>query len=161
MTVLTKLHSDSHFEIRGKRERTSTHSFNSILIPSSSLDIFSWQESQSVTVRVSQKKLVLLEKMYLFRIKDDVIWFLEEHPFIVSTLFDAYFNIEEFFPLSKMMLEVVSDREVSDSHQLVIRIMTSLNAEGAFDKLTQLDEQWWLKANRKTDGMLGITLEFK
>lgn len=103
---------------------------------------------------------IMEEKLYLFKIYDDIKWFLELNPLIVPILFEAYVHIEDVFPFSQKLLEVVSDPEIAECYQLVLFISTKLPVDEAYDRLKSFDKKWWLSTKRKTNGLLNITLDF-
>ena len=101
-------------------------------IAESEIDYFTEFDQDTSTVGISEKMLPLLEYLYIFRIRDDIQWFMEENPFLVSILFEAYVNINSFFPLhSQKILNVVSDPEIPENVQLVISISAKVNADEA------------------------------
>jgi len=115
----------------------------------------------SSTVRVSQIDLKLIETLYTLRKMEDVIKFVERHPFIVSILFEGYDEIKKYFPNSRLFLEVVTDYEtIDDNQQLAIYISTDISPEQAFEKLCILDDVWWLDRLYLAKGKLFINLEF-
>jgi hypothetical protein len=127
-----------------------------------------WSESNASTVRVPSVQLHLIEQLYTLVQRDRVLRFLNEHAFLVPLLLEAYGQIEAHFPPSRLFLDVVTDPEVAgadagevDSEELILSIATQLDAKGALDKLTQLDNDWWLAALPRADGKLCINLEFR
>ena len=132
------------------------------IIAEPKIDDFTEFDQDTSTANISEKVLPLLEDIYIFRIRDDIQWFLEENSFLVSILFEAHVNINSFFPLhSQKILNVVSDPEIPENVQLVISISAKLNADEAFDRLKELDQYWWLNAKRQTKGLVNITVEFE
>ena len=130
------------------------------IIAESEMDDFREYNQDTLTVSISEKVLQLLEEIYIFRIRDDIRWFLEENPFLGPILFKAYVNINIFFPYSQTILNVVSDPEIPENIQLIISISAKLNADEAFDRLKELDRYWWLDARRQTEGLVNITVAF-
>ncbi len=123
--------------------------------------IRTWQEIGASTVRVSQAEIELLERLYTFRERAEVLWFLERYPFLVSLLLEAYGKIGNHFPYPQVFLEVVTDPEAFDDYQLVIFIATNFAPDEAVGKLEQFDEDWWLDALDRAQGKLCINVEFR
>ena len=131
------------------------------IIAESEIDDFREYNQDTSTVSISEKVLPLLEDIYIFRIRDDIQWFLEENSFLVSILFEAHVYVDIFFPYSQRILNVVSDPEIPENIQLIISISAKLNADEAFSRLKELDQYWWLNATRQTKGLVNITVEFE
>ena len=127
--------------------------------PSEAVQI--WQEMGTSTVRVSQTEIGLLERLYTFREREEVLWFLERYPFLVPLLLEAYYEIEKYFPHSQVFLEVVTDPEAIDDYQLIAFIATNFGPDEAVDRLEQFDEDWWLDALNRAQGKLCIDVEAK
>lgn len=103
----------------------------------------------------------LLELHYVFRQRDEVIRFLEDHAFLVSLLLEARGKINLYFPEYPMVfLEVIIDPEIPEDIQLVASIRTSLSPDEALDRLDSLDKGWWLEWMDKAQGELCIHVEF-
>ena len=100
-----------------------------------------------------------IEKLYLFRDANDVKSFLEENPFLISLLQEAYIHIREYFPHSDVVLEVVTDPEIMGEKDLVAFIVVEQTAEEASQALDRLDEEWWMEALDRAQDKLHITLE--
>jgi len=74
---------------------------------------------------------------------------------------EAYSKIADYFgPYPQISLEVVTDPEVADGHELVAFILTNLPPHEALNRLERFDEDWWLEASHKAEGNLCIHLEF-
>ena len=123
--------------------------------------IRTWQQVGASTVRVPQAVIQWLERLYTFRKREEVLWFLESYPFLVSLLLEAYDNIGSYFPYTQIFLEVVTDPEASDDYQLVIFIATNFAPDEALGRLERLDEDWWLDALDQAQGKLCINVEFR
>ena len=131
------------------------------IIAESEIEDFTEFDQETSTANISEKVIPHLEDIYIFRIRDDIQWFLQKNSFLVSILFEAHVYINYFFPLySQKILNVVSDPEIPENIQLIISISAKLNANEAFDCLKELDEYWWLNAKRQTKGLMNITVEF-
>jgi hypothetical protein len=101
-----------------------------------------------------------LEKLYIFRNANDVTSFLEENPFLIPLLQDAYTHIKEYFPDSDVFLKVAHDPEFIGQKQLVAFIAVKQTAEEASQALDRFDEGWGLEAWERAEDKLCITLEF-
>jgi hypothetical protein len=73
---------------------------------------------------------------------------------------EAHANIRQFFPSSPVTLEVVTDPEDTGSSQLVAFISTSDDPKKVFERLQQLDTQWWLNAMDRAQGKFHINVAF-
>jgi len=102
-----------------------------------------------------------LERLYVFRQPKEVSQFLIKYPFLISLVQEAYGSIRKHFPNSKLLLEVIADSEAIGEEQLVIFIETDLELDIASKNLDSFDDEWWLDALEKAQGMLCITLEFQ
>ena len=102
-----------------------------------------------------------LERQYVFKDRDQVFSFLENHPFLVTLLLEAYSKIETYFPeYPQVSLEVIIDPEVPDDIQLVASIRVNLSPEEALERLDSFDRQWWLQSMDRAKGELCIDVEF-
>ncbi|MBL7075352.1 TIGR04255 family protein [candidate division KSB1 bacterium] len=110
---------------------------------------------------VEKQVRTTLERLYTFREREEVLWFLERYPFLVSLLLDAYKEIGNYFPYSQVFLEVITDPEATEDSQLVIFIATNLAPDKADDRLERFDEDWWLDALDRAQGKLCIDMEFR
>ncbi|MBC8265123.1 MAG: hypothetical protein H8E47_13495 [Anaerolineales bacterium] len=122
--------------------------------------IRTWQEVGASTVRVPQAVIQWLERLYTFKERSEVLWFLDRYPFLASLLLEAYYEIEKHFPYSQVFLEVVTDPEEIDDYQLVASIATNFAPNEAVDRLEQFDEDWWLDALDRAQSKLCIDVEF-
>jgi len=120
-----------------------------------------WQQVGASTVRVPQAVIQWLERLYTFREREEVLWFLESYPFLASLLLEAYDNIGNYFPHTQVFLEVVSDPEATNDYQLVSSIATNLDPDEVIDTLEEFDEDWWLDALDRAQGKLCINVEFQ
>ncbi|HID61453.1 MAG TPA: hypothetical protein EYP49_01715 [Anaerolineae bacterium] len=120
-----------------------------------------WQEVGASTVRVQRAVLQLLERLYTFRRRVEVLGFLEKYPFLAPLLLEAYDRIRIYFPDSPLFLEVVTEPEANDDYQLVVSVAIVLDPDEALESLEQFDEDWWLDALDRAQGMLCIDVEFQ
>lgn len=102
-----------------------------------------------------------LERQYIFRHREEVIGFLERHPFLVPLLLEAYNKIDTYFPgYPQVFLEVITDPEEPDDIQLIASIKINLLPDEALEKLDAFDREWWLRSMDRARGELCIHVEF-
>lgn len=111
--------------------------------------------------RVHRAEIPLLERFYSFRERSDVLGFLERCPFLVPLLLEIHGKIGAYFPYSQVVLEVVTDPEAVGDSQLVVFIATDFDPDKADERFERFDEDWWLDALDRAQGMLCINLEFR
>ncbi|MHC1635778.1 MAG: hypothetical protein ACXQTS_04025 [Candidatus Methanospirareceae archaeon] len=107
---------------------------------------------------MSEMELGILERLYTFRRKSEVVNFLVNNPLLISFLQEAYEHIRDYFKESQVALEVITDPETGDQ-ELVIFICTNLPPDEVYKKLEQLDEEWWLDAPASAREKLCIEVE--
>lgn len=123
--------------------------------------IESKQTSGSSIVYDLEAKISYLRQLYTFRNQEEVLKFLQEHPFLVELLLEAYSHIKEHFGFrTPVFLEVVHDPEIINDSQLVAFIQTDLDPIRALEKLDRFDKDWWVEASRRGEGKLCIHLEY-
>jgi hypothetical protein len=102
-----------------------------------------------------------LRKLYEFRNGSAVERFLEEKPFLIQLLFDAYKKVREFFePSSRLILAIVADPEEQEEQELFLFIQTGLPPQAARTLLAVLNKEWWLDAMLRAKGEMNISLEY-
>lgn len=84
----------------------------------------------------------------LYTISDplETFQFIVEKQTITSLIIEAHDKITNLFPNKKLGLEVKTEPEIAESRSLWITIYTKLEVDEAFEKLTILDDTWWLEA---------------
>lgn len=102
----------------------------------------------------------LLEKIYTYSNKPDIVHYLDENSNLEYLLLEAHDKIKEVFPEERLSLRVASDPEIVGWRRLVIDIHTKLDADEAFDKLNILDNDWWLDTVATISNDLDINIEF-
>ncbi|MGH7596123.1 MAG: hypothetical protein ACREOI_07200 [bacterium] len=127
------------------------------------------------TVDVKDKVVVSLEKQsdtqtlellqqygYTFRRPDEVVDFLLRHSSLLEILEKAPKQIQRHFGngIISLVLEAVKDPETEDDEELILFIQTALPVDQALQKLDRLDDTWWLETGSRTQGNLGMNLEF-
>ena len=101
-----------------------------------------------------------IETLYSFRDAHEVTGFLQEYPFLIPLLQEAYIHIKRHFPHSDVALRVMTDPEVMGGKQLIVFILVEQTAKEASPVIDQLDEEWGLDAMERVQDLLCITLEF-
>jgi len=103
-----------------------------------------------------------LEQHYVFRNKSEVMDFAVNNSFLLQPLHEACEHIRNYFGESaQAVLEVVTDPEFVEDQELVIFIHTDLAPEEAFERLEQIDDEWWLDVPSNVREKLCIDVEFK
>lgn len=84
----------------------------------------------------------------LYTISDplETFKFIVEQQTIISLIVEAHDKITSLFPTERLGLEIKTDPEIAGSRSLWITIYTKLEVDEAFEKLTILDDTWWLEA---------------
>jgi hypothetical protein len=83
--------------------------------------------------------------------------YLAARPALADVLTEAPNEIARFFPNAPLRLETHTDPD-DGSETLVLLIRTTLEANTAIDRLTELDNAWWLDAPQAARRVLLITL---
>jgi len=108
-----------------------------------------------------QELLFLIDQLdFDLRNKQEIIYFLLEHPELFSVTKEAQQKIRNYFPYSPLILEVVTDPEEKESQILFIYIQTTLSVTEALSRLNQLDEAWWLDVSKEIGEFMCINLEY-
>lgn len=119
-----------------------------------------WQESGLSTIRTFELQFSLVEQLYIFRRRNEVISFLWAHLFLVPLLLEAHGKIAECFgPAPEVVLEVVTDPEVENDRELFALVRTNLSPSEALYRLDRLDQEWWLEASLQARCLLNIDVE--
>jgi hypothetical protein len=120
-----------------------------------------WQETGVSTVRTFESEIRSLERLYTFRRRAEVSWFLEKYPFLVPLLLEAYSEFGSHFgPYPQVFLEIVSDPEVQGLVELFGYVVTRLTAEEAGKRLRRFDQDWFLNQLPQVKGLLNFDVEF-
>lgn len=120
-----------------------------------------WRESGASIVRFWDREVQMLEQLYVFRKRMEVLRFLDVHLFLVPLLLEAYAKIGNYFePYHPVFLEVISDPEATNDRQLFAFIGTHLSPDEALDSLEYFDDEWWLDTLDEARGKLCIDVEF-
>ncbi len=101
-----------------------------------------------------------IERLYTLRDRAEVIRFLQENPFLVSVVREAYDPIQKHFVGANVFLELSADPE-ADHEELLISIATDLDVGKARANLKLFDHDWWLHALDRAQGKVCIDVEFR
>ncbi|MEB3310913.1 MAG: hypothetical protein VKJ02_11830 [Snowella sp.] len=101
----------------------------------------------------------ITEKYTLFE-PDCILTYLSQHKNLTFALLEAEKQIRKIFLHEKLILKIVYDPEIPNWEKLFIIISTQLDADTAFDKLKQLDQNWWLDASDLVNNDLEIHIDF-
>jgi hypothetical protein len=116
-----------------------------------------------VEKRLDAQTLELLQQRgYTLRRSEEVIEFLSRHSSLLEILDEAPRQIQRHFGMGSdsLILEVVKDPEAEGDEELILFIRANLPVDQALQKLDLLDDAWWLEAGSRTQGDLGMNLEF-
>lgn len=118
---------------------------------------FMWEDKQnqnSLSNLSADKKISLLQRMYLFTDIRLVEMFIIKNPFLINLLFEAYFKIREIFNSDiQLKLEI-------DDEKLYLLISTNKDPDSAYVLLDTLDATWWFKNSSRAKSKMNIDLEF-
>ncbi len=119
-----------------------------------------YQNKTSLTYPTSD--LRKLEQLYIFRNRSEVIEFAVDNSFLLQPLHEACEQIRNYFGNSaQVVLEVITDPEFAEDRELVISIRTNIPPDEAFEKLEQIDDEWWLDIPANVRKKLCIDVEFE
>lgn len=105
------------------------------------------------------KAAARLEELYSIEDPAPVWRFLYTHPHLAKILIDAHSYCEQFFgPDLRPRLQVVTDPEIRDWKQLFAYIYTSLAADEAVTRLSQLRQAWFARYPPNVDHLLMFSL---
>ncbi len=111
-------------------------------------------------ISIPQTDIELLEQLYTFRGRTEVLQFLAKYPFLVPVLLEAPEKIRQYFPDSGLFLEVIPDPETPDWVHLVLSILMKLDPDDAVDGLNQLDWNWGIHNSYEVQSKFFTTLEY-
>jgi hypothetical protein len=107
----------------------------------------------------------LLQRLYDFRRKVEVCRFLSQHASLTQALVEAYGAIrsERHFPNAHLALETLYDpeEEMAQNEKLIIIINTDFPFREALSRRRQMQKDWWLSTSKRSNGALGISLEYR
>jgi hypothetical protein len=120
-----------------------------------------WHETGVSVVCELEIQMQLVGKLFTFRNPQEVSEFLHAHPFLVPLLVEAHDRIAHYFePSPEVVLEVITDPEAEDDHELFVFIRTALPPDEAIRKLDWFDQEWWLEASPRAKCLLNIDVEY-
>ena len=101
-----------------------------------------------------------ITKKYIVYNQREVFNFLYNHQKLFSILLEAEKNIKEYFFIEQLSLKIINDPEIANWENLMITIHTKLDIDQAFDRLKQLDNDWWIDIFSEVDNKLNIHIDF-
>lgn len=101
-----------------------------------------------------------LARDYHLRHAEEVVTFVNTHPFLLPLLREAPPHLRRVFGASVLLrLELSVDPEVPGSVQLFIIVPVAGEQELALQNLRVLDKGWWRTVFRQTQGKLAVDVE--
>ncbi len=102
-----------------------------------------------------------LATTFELRNEAQILDFVEEHASLAGLLSEAQAKIAEVFgPETRVALELVTDMDSPNEVELFALIGADMSVEEARARMNRLDEDWWLDAVTRTDGLMNIDVEF-
>lgn len=112
-----------------------------------------------MATRLSTHLVDQLDRLYAYR--NQVMAFLEQHPFLVPSLVEAHTAIQRFFPEAPCFLEIFSDPDSAGHQEIFLGIgVTSQDAKAVFTAMQAFDREWLLPNGQRSEGLLTIDVEF-
>lgn len=100
--------------------------------------------------------ITYLDRIFAFKGYIDVYNFLRENQFLISLLFEAYFEIMDIFGKDvNLSLKVSKDDEYEKLYLLI-----NSSHQDAYDLLDKLDENWWIDVIPRAKNKMNIDLEY-
>src|SRR5690349_12582992 len=94
---------------------------------------------------ISKAEIEQLDQIYTIRDREEVLSFLEEHPFLLPVLLEAPERIKPYFGEAALFLKINLDPEDTYFDSVVLVIETNFTAEDAFNRSNQLADAWELE----------------
>lgn len=99
-----------------------------------------------------------LSGLYTICDKDKVFHFLNNQEDLINLLMkEAPIEIKKYFPGSELQISFIQDIEDPSWTFIRLQILTSLDVDVAFEKLSQLETNWWFEKSMQE---LLITVKF-
>lgn len=103
--------------------------------------------------------LELLEMLFDFRDRAEVVTFLQANPGVSPLLVEAYVAILNYFSSTQLFLTVISGVEEDSAEQILLSIAVSLDPEDAYSLLKKFDYEWWLNQVGEVANLVCIDVE--
>ncbi len=104
--------------------------------------------------------IVRIESVYDFGDRDEVLGFLDLHPFLVPILIEASEIMPDYFPHGyALALDLSIDPEFPEDRVLFAFVRSRMRADEALDHLDWLDRGGWLDAAPRARGELVIDVD--
>lgn len=143
--------------IRFNRQPASRFSYHLIGFSTPNFDE-SLAASSEATKEIEIERLA---KDYQFKDYAAVRSFLNSHSDLLLLLRAAHHKIKTLFGYdTEIALEVFTDPDSDDSHKLFALIYTALPVDEALAQLDRLDQEWWLDAATRANGLLNLDVEY-
>ena len=120
-----------------------------------------WFNIGASLIQVSPPILQLLEQFYTFENRGEILGFLELHPETVHLLLDAYSQIKRQFPHSPLYLDVVIDPDWNNGPEILLTIVPTCSPGEAIEKFKRFIDEWWGMQSVRSDGKVGVVLEYR
>ena len=107
-----------------------------------------------------------LKQLYTFDEQDDepvqLEAYLEQYPFLIPLLHEAYSKIRQYFPDADLYLEIFRFYD-TDRHeiQLFVNVSPTCEPEESVQVLDRFGMDWWLDNRGRAQGKMEITVEYK
>jgi hypothetical protein len=108
----------------------------------------------------TQVPLRELEQLYTLRKPDEVIKFIGDNAFLIPLLRNAPEQIRQYFPSTRLVLELFVDYGNLSNRYLLILIQSRYSTAETNQRLDQLLDNWWLEAMYDSNSKLSINLEY-
>jgi hypothetical protein len=101
-----------------------------------------------------------IRKKYIIHNEEEVSDFLYKHQELFFIILEAEKQIRKHFLNDRLSLKIITDPEIANWKNLMITIHTKLDVDQAFDRLKQLDNDWWLDIFSQVGNKLNIHIDF-
>ena len=107
-----------------------------------------------------------LKQLYSFDERNDepvkIEAYLEQYPFLIPLLHEAYPKIRQYFPDADLYLEVFRFYDTGgDEIQMFAKIAPTCEPEESVQVLNRFDHEWWYEASERAQGKLEFTVEYR
>lgn len=114
-----------------------------------------------MTTRTRNSAIGELRELYEIGEPEEVTKYLRRNPGLTPLVVDARARIATLFGAeTPVALRIVADPEIENFRLLWALICVSPDAPSAAERLDELDESWWLAAQRQAAGKFAIDIEY-
>ena len=89
-----------------------------------------------------------LQQLFTFVNSGEIKEYLENHPYMVAFLQEAYVEIRKCFPTEQLVLKVRATSRTDTDSELVVLIQTIGEQWLARPNFNQFKNEWWFKAQQ-------------